>query len=352
MSETAAASEANARPASARKKSKSTLFGRLVALLVYGYAAGVLLIWALLLFTVDRHWTGTLVGYGPRVIWAGPLPFVALAILLARRWALLAPFAATTLVLVFGVLDWSPGLHRSDAGTPVRVVTQNLGAIMPIGDPRFVAWLKASHADVVVVTECWRDDSPKASPDPAYHFATDYTMCVLSKFPILKVEGRPRKDVWERNGAGEIGVFELQGPTGSFWILSVQLETVREGLEAILAKKMGGIPELYEKNEERRWESELATAWARDHAKSPFLVVGDFNLPVESTIFKDHWSQYSDAWSRCGRGLGWTKRTRKTGARIDHIVFDDAWGCANAEMMPDIGSDHLGLAVDLRLLAK
>lgn len=328
---------------------KPTLFGRLVALLVYGYAAGVLVVWLMLLALVDRHWTGTLVGYGPRWIWAGPLPFVGLALLLSRRWRLLAPFAATTLVLIFGVLDWSPGLHRSEDGKPMRIVTQNLGAIMTLDDPRFKTWLKDTHADVVVITECWRNEQPKASPDPDYHFAMDYTMCLLSKYPIVKVEGRPRQDVWERSGSGEIGVFEVQGPQGSFWILSLQLETVREGLEAILQKKLGGIPDLYAKNDERRWESGLAVEWARDHAKSPFLAVGDFNMPVESTIYAEHWSKYHDAWSRCGRGLGWTKRTRKTGARIDHVVFDDAWGCANAEIMPDIGSDHLGLAVDLRL---
>ncbi len=326
-----------------------TLFGRLPGLVVYGYLAGVLVVWALLLFTVDRHWTGTLVGYGPRWIWAAPAPFVALVVILFRRWALLAPFAATALVLVFGVLDWSPGLHRSNEGKPLRVVTQNLGAIMPLDDPRFATWLKGTNADVVVLTECWRDNEPTGSPDPDYHFARDYTMCVFSRYPIVKVTGRPRKDVWERNGAGEIGVFEIQGPSGSFWVLSLQLETVREGLEAILAKKLGGIPELYEKNEERRWESQIAAQWAREHAGSPFLAVGDFNMPVESTIFGDYWSKYHDAWSRCGRGLGWTKRTRKTGARIDHVLFDDAWGCAGAEMLPDIGSDHLGLAVDLRL---
>jgi vancomycin resistance protein VanJ len=345
----AAAAPPPAPPREKKAKKKPTLFGRLVALLVYGYAAGVFVIFAMLLFLVDRHWTGTLVGYGPRWIWAGPLPFVGVAILLARRWHLVAWYGATTLLLLLGVLDWSPGLHRSDEGKPVRIVTQNLGAIMTLDDPKFATWLKDTRADVVVITECWRNEQPKASPDPDYHFAMDYTMCLLSKYPIVKVTGRPREDVWEKSGSGEIGVFEVQGPTGSFYILSLQLETVRDGLEAILSKKMGGIPELYAKNEVRRWESQLAREWAAQHAKSPFLAVGDFNMPVESTIWREYWSEYRDAWSRCGRGLGWTKLTRKTGARIDHVLFDQAWGCAGAEIMPDIGSDHLGLAVDLRL---
>jgi len=330
-------------------KKKPTLFGRLVALLVYGYAAGVLFVWAALLFAVDRHWIGTLIGYGPRWIWAGPLPIVVLAVLLSRRWRLLLPTIAAAFVVIAVVMDFSFGLHRQDEGQPVRIVTQNLGGIMPIDDPRFVTWLQGTRADVVVITECWRNDQPKGTPDPAFHFAMDYTMCLLSKYPIVKVEGRPRKDVWERGGSGEIGVFEVQGPQGSFWILSLQLETVREGLEAILVNKLGGIPELEAKNEVRRWESQLATEWAKDHAKSPFLAVGDFNMPIESGFYKEYWSRYDDAWSRCGRGFGWTKRTRKTGARIDHVLFDDAWGCAGAEILPDIGSDHLGLAVDLRL---
>jgi hypothetical protein len=343
------ASRRSAAPAPAPKP-KPTLFGRLVALLVFGYAAGVAFVLVALLFTVDRHWIGTILGYGPRWIFAAPLPIVGLAVLLSRRFVLLLPVAATAFVVFVPILDWSFGLGSDDRGEPIRVVTQNLGAVMPLDDPRFVGLLKETRADVFVVTECWSKDQPKGSPDPDYHFAMDYTMCVLSKYPIVKVEGRPRQDVWEEGGSGEIGVFEIQAPHGSFWILSLQLETVREGLEALLKDKLGGVPELYEKNEERRWESELATAWAKDHAKSPFLAVGDFNMPVESAIYKQYWSKYHDAWSRCGKGLGWTKRTRKTGARIDHVLYDDAWGCADAWLLPNIGSDHRGIAVDLRLL--
>jgi hypothetical protein len=327
-------------------------FAKVVFGLIVLYAIGLVGVLAILLFVVDRHWVGTLVGFGPRWVFATPLPVLGLLALASRRFVLLLPLAATAFVAVVPVLDFSFGLGGDDRGTPVRIVTQNLGAVMKLEDPRFVGLLRDTRADVVVVQECWRDERPTKSPDPAYHFAMDYTMCVLSKFPITKVTGRPREDVWERGGAGEIGVFEIEGPAGPFWILSIQLETAREGFEAFLVHKLGGVPKMYENVELRRWESELARAWGKDHAKSPLIVTGDFNMPVESAIYKQYWNAYKNAWSRCGTGFGYTKRTRKIGARIDHVLYDDAWGCADAALAPAIGSDHRGVVVDLRLLPR
>src|SRR5690606_3193437 len=105
--------------------------------------------------------------------------------------------------------------------------------------------------------------------DPAYHLAIDHTLCVLSKHPIAKVHGRPRDDVWNRGGAGEIAVFELTTPHGPVSVLALQLETAREGFEAFLSDKLGGVPKMNENAELRRWESQLAREWAAEHAKSP-----------------------------------------------------------------------------------
>jgi vancomycin resistance protein VanJ len=328
---------------------KPTLFGRLVTLLVVGYLAGVVVVALTMVFAVDRHWAATLLGFGPRWVFALPLPVVALAALASFRWKLLIPVAVSALLVVFAILDGSIGIGGGGDGQPVRVITQNLGAAVKLDDPRFVAYLKETRPDVMVIQECWRDDQPTGSPDPDYHFAMDYTMCVLSKFPVTKVTGRPRTDVWDRGGSGEIGVFEIQGPKGPFYILSVQLETAREGFEAFLSDKLGGVPKMEQNRELRRWESQLASEWAAQHAKSPLLVVGDFNMPVESAIYKQYWGHLSNAWGRCGTGFGYTKRTRKIGARIDHVLFDQGWQCADATIAPDLGSDHRGLIVDLRL---
>lgn len=322
---------------------------RLTTLAVAAYGAGLLAVLILLRVAVDRHWIATLIAFGPRWVFALPLPPLILAALIFRR-VLLIHLGVLALVLVVSVLDLSLGLSRDDRGEPIRVITQNLGAAMKLDDPRFRRLLDEAKPDVVFIEECWRDEEPKGSPDPAYHLAMDYTLCVLSKFPVTRVSGRPRKDVWERGGAGEIGVFELATPHGPVFAQVMHLETARDGFEAILEGKLGGVPRVYENIELRRWESQIATEWLAQNAKAPLLVAGDLNMPVESSIYKEFWGGYGNAWSRCGRGFGHTKRSRKLGARIDHVLFDDRWGCADAALAPDIGSDHRGVIVDLRLL--
>lgn len=341
----------SAPPPSSRRRARPRVswLARGVTLLVALYAAGVLVVLAILLTAVDRHWIGTLIGFGPRWVFALPLPVLVLAALVFRR-ILLVPLAACAFLVVVPILDLSLGLGGDDRGEPMRVVTQNLGATMKLTDPRFLRFLEEMRADVVVVQECWRDEKPETSPHPDFHLALDNTLCVLSRHPIAKVSGRPREDVWERAGAGEIGVFELTTPHGPVWVLALQLETAREGFEAFLSDKLGGVPKMEQNAELRRWESQLATEWAAQHAKSPLLVAGDFNMPVESAIYKASWSHLQNAWSRCGTGFGWTKRTKKIGARIDHLLYDERWGCADAQLAPDIGSDHRGVVVDLRLL--
>jgi endonuclease/exonuclease/phosphatase (EEP) superfamily protein YafD len=82
----------------------------------------------------------------------------------------------------------------------------------------------------------------------------------------------------------------------------------------------------------------------------PLLVVGDFNLPVESAIYREHWSDFENAFSRCGRGLGHTKVTRLFGVRIDHVLASPAWACVNARVVSTpYGGDHAPLIVDLQL---
>jgi hypothetical protein len=53
------------------------------------------------------------------------------------------------------------------------------------------------------------------------------------------------------------------------------------------------------------------------------LVAGDFNLPIESAIYRQYWGDYTNAFSRSGIGTGRTKSTRLFGVRIDHILVGE-----------------------------
>ena len=80
--------------------------------------------------------------------------------------------------------------------------------------------------------------------------------------------------------------------------------------------------------------------------------MGDFNMPIESTIYRRCWSGLSDAFSMAGWGFGFTKISEKLGwsygARIDHILFCEPWQCLHCWVGGEIGSDHLPLLAEFR----
>ena len=83
---------------------------------------------------------------------------------------------------------------------------------------------------------------------------------------------------------------------------------------------------------------------------NPVIIAGDFNMPVESTIYRRFWSGLGNVFEDAGFGFGYTKReNRWIRARIDHVLYAERWfdGTA-AETGPDVGSDHLPVIAELR----
>ena len=82
----------------------------------------------------------------------------------------------------------------------------------------------------------------------------------------------------------------------------------------------------------------------------PAIVLGDFNTPVESRIFRRHWGDMTDAFSHVGFGFGMTKTNGWIRARIDHVLTGSGWHVKRVTMGKDIGSDHRPMIVDLTLV--
>jgi endonuclease/exonuclease/phosphatase (EEP) superfamily protein YafD len=97
---------------------------------------------------------------------------------------------------------------------------------------------------------------------------------------------------------------------------------------------------------ERRQEARAVSRWA-NAGNHPLLVAGDFNLPVESTIYQQSWSGFLNAFSEAGMGLGYTFVTRWSGVRIDHILAGSGWRCRHCWVGPNLGSPHRPVIADL-----
>jgi endonuclease/exonuclease/phosphatase (EEP) superfamily protein YafD len=180
---------------------------------------------------------------------------------------------------------------------------------------------------------------------------------MLTRFPIVSAEAMDRTAL-ERvkqdatagiGGAGYVVRYRLDTPSGVVGVVNLHLETPRKGFEALMA---GDVERLRLNTGLRDIESLLARRFV-DAGHEPTIVAGDFNTPVESRIFQDHWGSLTDAFSRVGTGFGMTKYNGWIRVRIDHVLADDAWWrVAGARVGSDLGSDHRPLIADLVLLER
>jgi endonuclease/exonuclease/phosphatase (EEP) superfamily protein YafD len=313
------------------------------------YAVGVAAALILLLNFVDESWPATLLAFGPR--WPILLPaavFLPLA-LAFKRWGAAGIVAVAALLSAGPYMGLVLPFPRSQAAgqaqpKTIRVATFNIQG-REIADPWVEERLQALDADVVVMAEC--AGLHHKGDLFGYHTVTIHGMCLFSKLKVLASDSRPPNDAWVRYGAGVVLHAKLEVDGQPFHLVGLHLATVRRGLEALRARHIGGMKENIEL---RRWESEVARAYAEDKVDGPLVVVGDLNMPVESRIYRRYWGDLTNAFDECGFGYGYTKHTRLFGVRIDHVLTDDRWRCHGVEVGDGRGSDHDPVIAELELL--
>lgn len=309
-------------------------------------AAACLLLWGL----ADRWWPATLVMYAPRWVWALPWPVLAWMARRDRRaWPALVLAALLCLWPLMGARlpmpqHWAAG----DEAAELRVATYNIGGA-PV-DPSAVPALFASlGADMIALQECAQviEAARPLLEREGWQVNVRHSACLASRHPILKVEDRPPQDVWQLGGSGVIVRYTVRTPAREVQLLNLHLETVREGLQALRHEGWRGVQVMNDNLAQRDLESNMALAWARQ-AGDPLIVAGDFNMPVESAIYRRYWSGFANAFSRTGWGFGYTKATRWHGIRIDHVLGGPGWQPLAARLADNLGNDHRPLVTAWR----
>ncbi len=303
----------------------------------------------------DRWWPATVVLFSGRWIFLTPLIALLPAAIVLRR-ALLVPLLFAGAIILVPVMGFRLGLGRllpHATGEHVRVVTLNADEGSRIA-PNLPILIAEWQPDIVAIQECGSalTDATRNLAD-WYHHTTNGT-CLLSRYPIRSVNlmdrgalERVKQDAAAGiGGAGYVTRYTLATPSGDIAFTNLHLETPRKGLEVLGEFK---IRRLQLNTELRDIESDLARRWV-DRGAAPLLVAGDFNTPVESRIFQDHWTDLTDAFSRVGFGLGMTKYNGWIQVRIDHVLSGPEWRVDHAVVGGDVGSDHRPLIVDLTLM--
>ena len=173
-------------------------------------------------------------------------------------------------------------------------------------------------------------------------------MCLLSRFPILQTRIMPAEVLQRAGGSGVVIAHLLDGYEGPFWLTNVHLGTPRAGLERIRrGSVLEGVRLLRRDSFLREIEHRQAAGFA-DDLSGPRIVMGDFNAPPESRIYRSEWDGWTNAFSRVGFGIGGTRLSGWIRARIDHVLVDDSWRVVDARLGRDAGSDHVAMVATVR----
>jgi vancomycin resistance protein VanJ len=329
---------------------------RVVGILVWGYLAAVCAV-AIAMWTLgDRTIIGTVLLFMGRWVFLLPLALLVPAALYFHRFLLL-PLLGAALVVAGPIMGGRTGWRRllpQPEGAHVRVMSFNTGAA-DLAAQLLPDLLSRWQPDIVAFQECGEllTAAVRLSAGWRHHESKD--LCLLSRYPIRSAQVMDRSvldrvkqsEAKEFGGAGYVVRFVLETPQGPIRVANLHLETPRKGLEGLMERDLR---RLRLNTEVREIESDLARGWVSE-GTGPLIVLGDFNTPVESRIFQDHWGDLADAFSTAGTGLGMTKYNGWIRARIDHVLTSTEWHVDRAVVGADARSDHRPLIVDLTLVA-
>lgn len=288
----------------------------------------------------------TVLSFGPR--WALLLPGVVGPFVLRchrRQWPTLLMYVVTGAVLLNPSINvaayWAP--PRADT---IRIVTQNIGGGR-LDVARFIEWLNDTEPDVVLLQECSERGAAVLEAFHEWQAHRNGGLCLATRFEIREVAAVDRRSL---GGWGNIAVRYRTAVAGlSLTLLNVHLETPREGFEAFGHGWSAGVSAVARVDRLRRVESKLARDLLGSSSDEGVAIAGDFNMPVESAIYRESWSDLANAFSDAGLGLGYTKATRWFGSRIDHVLANRYLTPVRSWVGPSVGGDHRPVVADFRL---
>lgn len=276
------------------------------------------------------------------------------------RWFRLASAAALALVATVTMgFEW----HPAGGGTErIRVMTYNVKAYKAAKRSDGLAELAREvarwHPDILIMQDAGgllpgvrSDPSDVRGPIfglPQVYGAGQYVMA--SRFPLRDCApgsmGLHGESHFFLHCAVDVDGVELN-------LVSIHLESPREGLNAARHEGLGGVAE-WRRNYEERLAQARALALELKGRRRPLIVAGDFNAPEPSPVVQTLLAiGLRDAFSSAGRGYGYSYghalRLGFSFLRIDHMLVSPELGVADCVVGESQGSDHRPVIADLRL---
>lgn len=332
-------------------RSKFFIPSRLLQSVVWGYAVLVLAACGVLYLLGDRWWPATILLFGPR--WLAALPLAVLvpfAFRLDRRLLVPLLFAALIVFGPFMGLCVPHGKTGTASSSTIRVVACNIQG-GNFNKSAFSALIQETRPDIIALQECPREIGNLLPT--GWQLVQEGGLAILSRYPLTyggKLQSMHPPHKWPRDCL-LYGTVKL--PAGDITVATVHLPSPRYGLQHILDRRTGinlARTGLLVKETDHRAETARKVQQAVPSGGN-VLVLGDFNTPSESTIYRRTWDRYVNAFGKTGAGYGYTERVSiggvSFGVRIDHVLTGAGLVPRVCEVGPDVGSDHLPVIADL-----
>jgi endonuclease/exonuclease/phosphatase family metal-dependent hydrolase len=228
--------------------------------------------------------------------------------------------------------------------TVLRILTLNTHR-REVDAAAFATLVADTQPDVVALQEWTSTNKIDVFLRDRWHGQRVAELYLASRYPIRRFEVLEHPSFADGRW-GAVARFDLDTPGGLVHVANVHLASPRRALEEVLESRGARSDRLQANSERRRLQAQETVRWL-DTCAGPLLLAGDFNTPPESTIYREFWSRYTNAFSSTGLGFGLTYFTRRGGWRIDHILAGPGWRCRRCWVGPTVGSAHRPVIAEL-----
>lgn len=334
----------------AAKSSRQQWITRGVLIGSVAWLAILVLVMVMIYEVSESWWLGTVFTFLPRIPYLLPVLVLAGLSWKYHRKSLWTNAASAFLVLV-PIMDlqlpWQSLLGGDPEGKRLKVLSCNVQGYEP-DFSQIMREITQHKPDVIAFQEVYSDNEALEAYLSGWEMVRHEEYLVASRYP-LKFLGACEVEAYERKSAISV---EIDAPEGKFILHNVHLMTARRGLENMTPDDLasGSGQESVAIHQSLRDEEALLTREFISAAgfELPQLVVGDFNQPSHSHLFKRAWGDYTNAFETAGVGYGYTSPVSEhrfwlsntPWLRIDHILASDEWEVESCEIGHSDGSDH------------
>lgn len=312
----------------------------------------------------ERTWWGSIFTFLPRhVFLIAPLLLLVCSVL-ADRWSILVNLAGIVVVigpLMGGHFSVAAFFAETRPENSLTVISCNMEYFQPGVEVAFQE-IAGRAPDVVAFQEAVGGWEFFPRYFPGWHIVHEDQFWIGSRYPLRRIDICNTGDFPHPTAVS----VRIDAPAGPFILHDVHLTTPRYGFLEINWHSIlngSGPRNLEAYNARRASEARKVRAYIEridaslEDGRLPVVVVGDFNTPAVSNLYRDAWSGFANAFETAGLGFGYTAPCTHhrywfndvPWVRIDHILVDDRWAVSAFDVGRGRGSDHRLVAARIAL---